>query len=214
MFSLETFERQISAVMETVVEAAVTELGRLLEKRSANVMAAQQRSAPLTTSEEEEEEEESEVTPQCERHLFNKAITNQFASLMQALTKSAVDKVLMMLKVSLCEAEDGSAAEGEQRAGLNNKVAQTNMNPAAGQVAEAKQPVASTHESNSGSLSDAEALTTELASSVDRSYCFSSFLKHQQLRYLRTNLPLPARLTSSGFHFSSTTAPCVLSNCD
>ncbi|XP_033502292.2 uncharacterized protein LOC117269412 [Epinephelus lanceolatus] len=229
MFSLETFERQISAVMETVVEAAVTELGRLLEKRSANVMAAQQRSAPLTKSEEgeeEEEEEESEVTPQGERHLFNKVITNQFASLMEALTRSAVDKVLMMLKVSLCEAEDSPAAEGEQRAGLNNEVTQTNMNPAAGQVAEAKQltesasritpqkrkknkrrpkpattrgddhiyhreqrhpeepaaaaaaaaagdtdsvikpSVAATHESNSGSLSDAEALTTELASSV------------------------------------------------
>lgn len=42
MFTLETFERQLSAVMETLVEAAVTELGRLLTESSA----ARQRSAP------------------------------------------------------------------------------------------------------------------------------------------------------------------------
>lgn len=44
MFRLETFESQLSSVMETLVEAAVTELGRLLERSSAPVVAAQQRS--------------------------------------------------------------------------------------------------------------------------------------------------------------------------
>ncbi|XP_031133444.2 oocyte zinc finger protein XlCOF6-like isoform X2 [Sander lucioperca] len=136
MFSLETFESQISALMETVVDAAVTELSRLLA--NVNVMAAQQRAAATPEPAMKSEEEESEVTPPEEKHLRNKAITKQFASLMESWTKGAVEKILKMLKVSMCEAEDGPAAE--QRAGLNNKTRQTSMKPKAGQVAGPKKP--------------------------------------------------------------------------
>ncbi|XP_044030447.1 zinc finger protein 235-like isoform X2 [Siniperca chuatsi] len=52
---------------------------------------------------------------------------------MEARTKDAVEKILMMLKVSMCEAEDGPAAE--QRTGLNDKTKQTSMKPKAGRVA-------------------------------------------------------------------------------
>ena len=52
MLSLETFETQVSAVMDTVVKAAVTELGTLLDKCSANAMAARQRSAPAPVTPE------------------------------------------------------------------------------------------------------------------------------------------------------------------
>ncbi|XP_070707259.1 zinc finger protein 354A-like [Pempheris klunzingeri] len=129
MFSLETFESQISAVMETLVEAAVTELSRLLEKCSADAMAAEQRSAPGL----KDEEEESEVTPPEERQQFNKAVTIHFASLMETWAKGAVGKLLTVLKVSMCEAEDGPAAE--QRAELNDEINHTSMKLKAGRVA-------------------------------------------------------------------------------
>ncbi|XP_034752712.1 oocyte zinc finger protein XlCOF6-like isoform X3 [Etheostoma cragini] len=134
MFSLETFESQLSALMESVVGVAVTELSRLL----ANGMAAQERSAAAPGPPMKSEEEESEVTPPEEMHLCNKAITTQFAALMESWTKGAVEKILMMLKVSLCEAEDGPAAE--RRAGLTNKTRQTSMKPEEGQVAGPKKP--------------------------------------------------------------------------
>ncbi|KAM8744393.1 uncharacterized protein AB9X84_018374 [Acanthopagrus schlegelii] len=101
MLSLETFETQVSAVMDTVVKAAVTELGTLLDKCSANAMAARQRSAPAP------------VTPEG-RLQFHEAITTQFASLMEAWAKGAVEKMLMILKVSMCEAEDAPAAGRKQ----------------------------------------------------------------------------------------------------
>lgn len=75
MLSLETFESQISALMETVKEVAVTELSRLLEKCAAKAMAAQRGSAPATETDIKSEEEESEVTPPEKRHLLNKAVT-------------------------------------------------------------------------------------------------------------------------------------------
>lgn len=56
---------------------------------------------------------------------------NQFASLMEVWAKGAVEKILMMLKVSVCEAEDSPATE--QRAGLGPKTKQTRTK--AGQVA-------------------------------------------------------------------------------
>lgn len=65
MSRLETFEREISAVMETLVEAAVTELSRLLDKC---VVVVQHRYPPppetLTAVTDEEEE----------RQRFNKDI--------------------------------------------------------------------------------------------------------------------------------------------
>ncbi|KAK9532813.1 hypothetical protein VZT92_010180 [Zoarces viviparus] len=140
MFSLETFESQISAVMETEVHAAVTELSRLLDECSSSanvVMAAQQRAAPATVSDVKREENESGVT-----HPFNKAITDQFASLMETWTKGAVQKILTVLKVSMCEAEDGPAAE--QRAGPIGETKQPSTRPKAGRVAGPKSESAST----------------------------------------------------------------------
>lgn len=57
MFSLETFQNQVSAVMDALVESAVAELSRLLDERSGNVMAAEQRcaAAPGETAVKSEE---------------------------------------------------------------------------------------------------------------------------------------------------------------
>ncbi|XP_042365925.1 oocyte zinc finger protein XlCOF6-like isoform X2 [Plectropomus leopardus] len=127
MLTAETLECQISAVMQTVAEAAVAELGRLLEKCSVKVVTVQQRADPDTGT-----VRRSAAALPRDTHLINTLITNQFASLMEALTKSAVDKILMMLKVSMCEAEDGRAAEGEQSAGLDDQMGRMK----AGHVAE------------------------------------------------------------------------------
>ncbi|XP_054468839.1 endothelial zinc finger protein induced by tumor necrosis factor alpha-like isoform X2 [Anoplopoma fimbria] len=136
MFSLETFECQMSVLLQAEVEAALTELSRLLEEgpASAPVMAAQHRSSPAVKSEE--------VTPSEESRIFNKAITDQFASLMETWTKDAVKKILTMLKVSMCEAEDCPAAE--QRAGSNVETKQTSMKPEAGRVAGPKESASRT----------------------------------------------------------------------
>ncbi|XP_038590122.1 zinc finger protein 436-like [Micropterus salmoides] len=186
MSRLETFEREISAVMETLVEAAVTELSRLLDKC---VVVVQHRYPPppetLTAVTDEEEE----------RQRFNKDIMNQFVSLMEARTKDAVGKILMMLKVSMCGAEDGPATI--QTAGLNDKTKQTSMKPKTGRVAGPKkqstsrssqrkkkikgglkpaerqendhlyyQADAAPHESSSGSPSEPEAVLAEPSSDL------------------------------------------------
>ncbi|XP_029299867.1 oocyte zinc finger protein XlCOF6-like [Cottoperca gobio] len=140
MSPLETFETQISILMDTVVGEAVTELGRLLDKCSGNVVSAQHTSSPAEVTATKSEEEEREVTTAEGRRLFNGAITNQFASFMEAWTKGALAKILMMLKVSMCEAEDGPAAE--QRAGLS-ETTQTSMELRAGRVAGPKKQSAS-----------------------------------------------------------------------
>ncbi|TMS08396.1 Zinc finger protein 778 [Larimichthys crocea] len=117
MFSLQCVESQISALMETLVKAAVTELSALLDEATA----AQRRPAPAAVA-PMKDGEGREVTTLEERQHFNKDITNQFASLMEVWAKGAVDKILMMLKVSVCEAEDSPATE--QRAGLGPKTKQ------------------------------------------------------------------------------------------
>ncbi|KAM9338389.1 uncharacterized protein ABDE67_017947 [Symphorus nematophorus] len=192
MLSVEALESQICAVMETVVTAAVTELSSLLERSSANVnaMAAQRqqhRSAAASNTSVKHEEEESEVTPAEDRQRLNEAMTKQFASLMETWAKDAVEKLLMMLKVSMCEAEDGPAAE--QRAELRDEMKQTNTKPKARRVAKSVstssrqkrkkiegavelattkendhvyyQANAAAHKSISGSPSEAEAVLTE-----------------------------------------------------
>ncbi|KAK2818873.1 hypothetical protein Q5P01_024434 [Channa striata] len=116
MFSLETVQTQISAVMETLVEAAVTELSRLLDECTANVMAARH------TSVKDEEMERAATAPE-ERRQCNKDITNHFASLMESWTRGALEKISLMLKVSMCEAEDAPAAEKRPR--LNDETTQT-----------------------------------------------------------------------------------------
>ncbi|XP_010741071.2 oocyte zinc finger protein XlCOF6 [Larimichthys crocea] len=126
MFSLQCAESQISALMETLVKAAVTELSALLDEATA----AQRRPAPAAVA-PMKDGEGREVTTLEERQHFNKDITNQFASLMEVWAKGAVEKILMMLKVSVCEAEDSPATE--QRAGLGPKTKRTRTK--AGQVA-------------------------------------------------------------------------------
>lgn len=75
MFRLETFESQLSSVMETLVEAAVTELGRLLERSSAPVVAAQQRSAAASVVAVKREDEEREVTLRERSQLLREDVT-------------------------------------------------------------------------------------------------------------------------------------------
>ncbi|KAF3848783.1 hypothetical protein F7725_015280 [Dissostichus mawsoni] len=94
---------------------------------------------PATVCAVKSEEEEREVTP-GERHLCDNTITNQFASLMEARTRAAVEKILTLLKVSLCEA-------AEQRAGRKDENKQKKKRKA-GQVAAPKKH-SDTHESNS-----------------------------------------------------------------
>lgn len=55
---------------------------------------------------------------------------NQFALLMESWTKGAVEKILVMLKESMSEAEDGPAVE--QRVESNDKTKQTSMKSRAG----------------------------------------------------------------------------------
>ncbi|XP_034458864.1 zinc finger protein 883-like isoform X2 [Hippoglossus hippoglossus] len=117
MLRVEALELQLCAVMETLVRAAVTELRRLMEEEDradVRTVAAQQRSAPAAVKreeeveveeeEEEEEEEEGEVSP--ERQKLDGDTTTQFAALMETWTKGAVEKILTILKVSMCEAEE------------------------------------------------------------------------------------------------------------
>lgn len=59
---------------------------------------------------------------------------NQFASLMEAWARDAVEKIVMMLRVSMCEAEDGPPA-GEQRAELCDDTKQASVKRKARQVA-------------------------------------------------------------------------------
>ncbi|KAM6975903.1 uncharacterized protein LKV04_015169 [Tautogolabrus adspersus] len=158
MLSLEALESQIAAAMETVVEAAVTELRRLLDLCSARekMTAAEQRSVPAV---KDVEGRESRVTPPEDKTLYYKALTSflpsapqsQFAALMSAWTKGAGEKILMMLKVSFCEAEDDPAAE--QR--LNDETKQTSVKPKAtkaGRVAGPKKESKSSRLKRKGGL--------------------------------------------------------------
>ncbi|XP_068191073.1 zinc finger protein 345-like [Antennarius striatus] len=126
MFPLQTIEIQVYAVMETLMKAAVTELGTVLDKCLDNAVAAQRSRTPSMFV--EDEEEESEATPAG----FNEALTKQFASLMEVWVRAAVEKILLMFKVSECEAEEELAAQ--QGAGLSGKTEQKSSKPAAGRV--------------------------------------------------------------------------------
>ncbi|XP_071390196.1 oocyte zinc finger protein XlCOF6-like isoform X1 [Centroberyx affinis] len=131
MFSHETFQTQMSAVMEALVEAAVTEIRRLLDECSAMAM---QRCSALTSHVTfvKNEEEESEMTLLEGTQQFNKAMTSQFTSLMETWSKAAVEKMSVMLKVSMGEAEPASAAKKRTR--LNDKTTRKRVKPKAGRV--------------------------------------------------------------------------------
>ncbi|XP_062290683.1 zinc finger protein 883-like [Scomber scombrus] len=134
MLSLDTLERQISAVVDTLVAVAVSELRRLLNECSANVVSAQSCTTPAVKT-----EEECVVAPPEERQQFNRAVTSQFAALLETWTKGAVKKISMILKVSTCEAEGSPAAE--QRAGLVDKKKQCSVTQKEGRVSVRKNQV-------------------------------------------------------------------------
>ncbi|XP_034048559.1 oocyte zinc finger protein XlCOF6-like [Thalassophryne amazonica] len=92
MLSLEIFESEVFAVMETLVEAAVTEVRRLLEEKRRGC------STPALKTDEGESED-------------SEAMTTQFASLMKTWTKGAVEKISMLLTVSMGQCECGAVAE-------------------------------------------------------------------------------------------------------
>lgn len=75
MISLKTIESQISAVLESLVKAAVAELSTLVDQCSANAMAAQHGCAQAPVTPVKNKEEESEAAPPEGRQQFNTNIT-------------------------------------------------------------------------------------------------------------------------------------------
>ncbi|KAF7645769.1 hypothetical protein LDENG_00198430 [Lucifuga dentata] len=118
MLSLETLQTDVSAVLEALVEAAVLEMSRLLEECSAR--AAQHRDTAPKHGEEERE-----------NRGFKKAMTSQFASLMETWTRAAVEKILLMLKVSM----GGDEPAAEKTMDLNEKTTKRSIKLKTGRVA-------------------------------------------------------------------------------
>ncbi|MED6232287.1 hypothetical protein ATANTOWER_026659 [Ataeniobius toweri] len=94
MFSLESFEEHIQALMEAFVEAAVVELRRLLLTECwRSGVSVQERSAAGEGGGEDREDRQQAVV-----HL-----TDQFISLMKVCTKDVLEKTTTMVKMSMCE---------------------------------------------------------------------------------------------------------------
>lgn len=87
MPSLAALESQMCAAVRTLVGAAVAELGRLLEERSANAANEEEKKATLF-------------------HSFNAHIKNQFESFLEEWTRNTVEKISVLFKVSEIEAEE------------------------------------------------------------------------------------------------------------
>ncbi|KAM4635663.1 uncharacterized protein ACJ7VT_010515 isoform 2-T7 [Polymixia lowei] len=121
----------MSAVMEALVEAAVSEMRRLLDECSS---VAMQRCSALTSHVTfvKNEEEDDEMTLLEGTQQFNKAMTSQFSSLMETWTKAAVEKMSMMLKMSMAESESGPAAK--QRSRVKDKTTPKKIRPRARRV--------------------------------------------------------------------------------
>ncbi|XP_041816313.1 oocyte zinc finger protein XlCOF6-like [Chelmon rostratus] len=170
MISLKTIESQISAVLESLVKAAVAELSTLVDQCSANAMAAQHGCAQAPVTPVKNKEEESEAAPPEGRQQFNTNITSQFASLMETWAKGAVEKILIMLKVSMSEAEDDPASEGGQRAGLSDGTKQTRVKPKAGCVAASKKKSASRRPRQKRKKTD-RGLESVIRKENDHMYC-------------------------------------------
>ncbi|XP_029940580.1 zinc finger protein 883-like isoform X2 [Salarias fasciatus] len=93
MSSLEALESQMCAAVRTLVGAAVAELGRLLEQRSANAA-------------NEDEEKQGAKAALCRS--INAHI-KQFESFLEEWSRNTVEKISLMFKVFVCEAEDEDA---------------------------------------------------------------------------------------------------------
>ncbi|XP_028273868.1 oocyte zinc finger protein XlCOF6-like isoform X2 [Parambassis ranga] len=152
MLTVDTFEGQISAVMEILVEAAVTEFSRLLDGCLANDA---QVSAAAPVTDVKSEEERRQASPPVDGRKFSEDIKKQLASLLETLTKSAVSKITKMLKESL---EDVPAAE--QSAGLPVKTEPANINPEAWKISKPRTSAVSCDESSVGSPAAPEAVLT------------------------------------------------------
>ncbi|XP_030211088.1 oocyte zinc finger protein XlCOF6 [Gadus morhua] len=100
MFSHEIFQTQMSSVMAAVVEAAVSELSRLLDECAT--MTSKRCSSP-TSHNMIVIKAENGITEEGTQ--FINPLTRKFASLMETWTKEAVEKIAAMLRMSL--AEDG-----------------------------------------------------------------------------------------------------------
>ncbi|XP_038143528.1 oocyte zinc finger protein XlCOF6-like [Cyprinodon tularosa] len=96
MLSLEMFEKQVQALMEALLEAARTELRRILLSGSwSSGVSALQRSA----------------AGEGERAVA--LITDQFFSLMKVCTKDVPEKTAMMVRMSVCETRPGLSTNPE-----------------------------------------------------------------------------------------------------
>ncbi|XP_030004499.1 oocyte zinc finger protein XlCOF6-like isoform X4 [Sphaeramia orbicularis] len=116
----EAVEARLSAVLRTVAEAAVAELGSLLDRCSVNIMAALGPSAAGSRTSVETEKEKRQ---------FNKVLTSQFASLMETWTKTAVEKILTIFQVTVCEA-NGESAEKKRGVKLKDATETKKKSPA------------------------------------------------------------------------------------
>ncbi|RVE65510.1 hypothetical protein OJAV_G00117380 [Oryzias javanicus] len=102
MASLETFQRQLCSVMDSLSGAAVAELGRLLKQSSADVWFGPAVDPVLVAGSEGERDRQQLV----------QRITDWFASFMEAWTKDAVENILKMLKSSECQVSPAEQSEG------------------------------------------------------------------------------------------------------
>ncbi|XP_061589472.1 zinc finger protein 260-like isoform X2 [Cololabis saira] len=117
MLHLDTFETRMRIVMEALAEAAVVELCRLVSQFSANSAAAGARAG-------ETGETGATWSPAPGEQRSITDIRNQFSSLMEAFSRGAMEKILMILKVSMCE-----ASPVEQRAALDDESVRKSTNP-------------------------------------------------------------------------------------
>ncbi|XP_074545772.1 uncharacterized protein LOC141805006 isoform X2 [Halichoeres trimaculatus] len=133
--NLEKLKHELSVIMESVVEATVTELRRLLDLCSAKTTSATDPSHPAlqmkTTTVGHEKQERQVISPEDRPQLCHE-LTDQFANLMAAWTKEAAEKILTIFKVSLCEAEDSAVLNDQTQQSVKPKAAK------AGPVADAK----------------------------------------------------------------------------
>ncbi|KAJ3605495.1 hypothetical protein NHX12_027541, partial [Muraenolepis orangiensis] len=100
MFSHDTFQTQITTVMEGLVEAAVSEVRRLLlvldERRCSSPPAARGATVVVVVKEGADDVTEGEAT-----RLVHPLTTSKFASLMATWTREAAEKIAAMLRTSL-----------------------------------------------------------------------------------------------------------------
>ncbi|KAK6316025.1 hypothetical protein J4Q44_G00135490, partial [Coregonus suidteri] len=104
MLSNETFQRQLSTIVEVLVAAAVAEVGRLLDECSAAVM-------PLKLV--QQNEGSSLLKSKLQR--VNKTKTRQFSSFMEMLGKTSLEKMAMLMNVIMVEKEKTATGMSAQR---------------------------------------------------------------------------------------------------